>query len=217
MSRLIFAAPGLVTLLISKVLVLFNKSAKVEKLGKYLASKGVPNVALTSTADARKRGNNHHINSFLRTPNSSKDLAKPERTGRAGARGTVVIFGKTKGRDVKKYKEFLHSAAFGNNVKPIVRLLMDSHPPPLARIMQLKALRAGSKDVADPRGQFLEGSVQAREKWAAVKQINKQRMAAHVEQSFKLGLDTHAMVDVQIRDNTPKEDAGETKNIPAYA
>ncbi|KAI0684096.1 P-loop containing nucleoside triphosphate hydrolase protein [Cytidiella melzeri] len=137
----------------SKVLVFCNKSAKVEELGKYLASKGVPNVALTSTADARKRGNNHHINSFLRTPlprNSSEDLAKPEksedephvlittsllsrgldfspeiqnvlivdpprnmidflhragRTGRAGARGTVVIFGKTKGRGVTKYKE----------------------------------------------------------------------------------------------------------------
>lgn len=139
----------------SKVLVFCNKSAKVAEFGKYLAEKGMPNVALTSTADARKRGNNHHIDSFLRTPlarkptEDSQKLAKtasteephvlittsllsrgldfsPDiknvfivdpprnmidflhragRTGRAGARGTVVIFGKTKGRGVTKHKE----------------------------------------------------------------------------------------------------------------
>ena len=140
----------------SKVLVFCNKSAKVEEFGKYLAAKGMPNVALTSTADARHRGNNHHIDSFLRTPLPRKDtedtpkaekkgnheeephvlittsllsrgldfspdiknvlivdpprnmidfLHRAGRTGRAGSRGTVVIFGKMKGRGVTKHKE----------------------------------------------------------------------------------------------------------------
>jgi ATP-dependent RNA helicase MRH4, mitochondrial len=137
----------------SKVLVFCNKSAKVEEFGKYLSDKGIPNVALTSTADSRKRGNNNHINSFLRIPLSkqpseaSSQVGKPDeepqvlittsllsrgldfspdiknvlivdpprnmidflhragRTGRAGSRGTVIVFGKTKGRGVTKYKE----------------------------------------------------------------------------------------------------------------
>ncbi|KAF7796074.1 hypothetical protein EIP86_007245 [Pleurotus ostreatoroseus] len=55
----------------SRVLVFCNKSAKVEELGRYLAANGVPNVALTSTAEARQRGNNHHLDGFMTKPASS--------------------------------------------------------------------------------------------------------------------------------------------------
>ena len=152
----------------SKVLVFCNKSTRVEELGRYLSENGMPNVALTSTAEVRHRGNNHHLDGFVRTaakPSSESSEAattadataavpadaeaKPEdqndphvlittsllsrgldfspeiknvimvdsprnmidflhragRTARAGQRGTVVIFGKTKGRGSARDKE----------------------------------------------------------------------------------------------------------------
>ncbi|KAI0074790.1 P-loop containing nucleoside triphosphate hydrolase protein [Panus rudis PR-1116 ss-1] len=50
----------------SKILIFCNKSSKVEELGKYLTERGIPNVALTSTSESRQRGNNHHLDAFLR-------------------------------------------------------------------------------------------------------------------------------------------------------
>ncbi|CAL1697235.1 unnamed protein product [Somion occarium] len=50
----------------SKVLIFCNKSTKVEELGKYLTERGIPNIALTSTSDSRHKGNNHHLDGFLR-------------------------------------------------------------------------------------------------------------------------------------------------------
>ena len=147
----------------SKVLIFCNKSTAVETLGKELAEKGIPNIALTSTAEARKRGNNHHLNGFLLAPlqpkpselptaaadvaghkatSAEKDeipnvlittsllsrgldfspdikhvlitdqprnmvdfLHRAGRTGRAGQDGTVVVFGKAKGRGSEKHRE----------------------------------------------------------------------------------------------------------------
>ncbi|OSD05588.1 P-loop containing nucleoside triphosphate hydrolase protein [Trametes coccinea BRFM310] len=51
---------------LSKVLVFCNKSARAENLGAYLREKGIANVALTRSSDARKRGSNHHLDGFLR-------------------------------------------------------------------------------------------------------------------------------------------------------
>ncbi len=42
----------------------------MEELGRYLADNGVPNIALTSTADARRHGSNHHLDGFLTVPAS---------------------------------------------------------------------------------------------------------------------------------------------------
>jgi glycogen phosphorylase len=36
-------------------------------------------------------------------------------------------------------------------------------------------------------------------KWAAVKQSNKERLAAHIEHTLGLKVNTHAMFDVQIK------------------
>ena len=149
----------------SKILVFCNKNSRVEELGRYLTENGVPNVALTSTAESRHRGNNRHLDGFLRKPGkqqASEEDARPSqdkgrstegtedednnvphvlittsllsrgldfspeiknvliadaprnmidfihragRTARAGARGTVIIFGKAKGRGAAKDKE----------------------------------------------------------------------------------------------------------------
>ena len=144
----------------SKVLIFCNKSGAVEALGRELAEKGIPNIALTSTAEARKRGNNHHLNGFLLSPlrpKPSEDVKAPTteqkiasseetipsvlittsllsrgldfapdikhvlitdqprnmidflhragRTGRAGQDGTVVVFGKSKGRGSEKHRD----------------------------------------------------------------------------------------------------------------
>ena len=50
----------------SKILIFCNKSSKVEDLGLYLTERGIPNVALTSTAEARFRGSNRHLAGFLK-------------------------------------------------------------------------------------------------------------------------------------------------------
>lgn len=157
----------------SKVLIFCNKSTKVEDLGRYLTEKGIANVALASSSDARKRGSNHHLDGFLRTKARTitsedneraddKTLSSPAeqqepkadaamtdvsqrphvmittsllsrgldfapeikhvfivdeprnmvdflhragRSGRAGERGKVVVFGKTKGRGSSKAKD----------------------------------------------------------------------------------------------------------------
>ena len=143
----------------SKVLVFCNKSTKVEELGKYLQEKGIPNIALTSTGENRKRGSNHHLDGFLRIPIKDRDGTAPTlpnslgpmevhkegpsvmittsllsrgldfspsvkhvfivdeprnmidflhragRSGRAGEKGKVVVFGKLKGRGSDKARE----------------------------------------------------------------------------------------------------------------
>lgn len=148
----------------SKILVFCNKSTKVEEFGKYLQDNGIPNIALTGTSVARHRGNNHHLDGFLRKPlahsvtsttkeaTSTTDeptegakedantpyvlittsllsrgldfspeiknvlivdaprnmldfLHRAGRTGRAGEKGTVIIFGKSKGRGAGRDKE----------------------------------------------------------------------------------------------------------------
>lgn len=61
----------------SKILVFCNKSSKVEDLGLYLKEKGIPNVALTSTASARFRGSNRHLAGFLK----ATDDMPPQRQG----------------------------------------------------------------------------------------------------------------------------------------
>ncbi|TFY56618.1 hypothetical protein EVJ58_g7524 [Rhodofomes roseus] len=50
----------------SKVLIFCNRSTKVEDLGRHLEAKGIANVALTSTSEARKWGSNHHLDGFLK-------------------------------------------------------------------------------------------------------------------------------------------------------
>jgi ATP-dependent RNA helicase MRH4 len=57
----------------SKVLIFCNKGTTVEALGDFLDSKGVKNVALTSQGATRNKGNNHHLDGFL----------KANRTGRS--------------------------------------------------------------------------------------------------------------------------------------
>jgi ATP-dependent RNA helicase MRH4, mitochondrial len=58
----------------SKILIFCNKSSKVEDLGLYLTERGIPNVALTSTAEARSRGSNRHLVGFLKaTEEMSRD------------------------------------------------------------------------------------------------------------------------------------------------
>ena len=52
--------------MMSKVVVFCNKSTKVEMLGEFLQGKGIPNVALTSNSDIRKRGSNQHLDGFLK-------------------------------------------------------------------------------------------------------------------------------------------------------
>ena len=54
---------------LSKVLVFCNKRSKVEDLATFLNEKDIKTVALTGTADSRKRGSNHHLDGFLRTRN----------------------------------------------------------------------------------------------------------------------------------------------------
>ncbi|EKM60336.1 uncharacterized protein PHACADRAFT_246197 [Phanerochaete carnosa HHB-10118-sp] len=140
----------------SKILIFCNKSTRVEEFGQYLAEKSIPNIALTSTAEARGRGSNKHLEAFLRPigPKAAVDaeladapvkedaphvlittsllsrgldfsheikhvlvtdpprnmidfLHRAGRTGRAGRWGTVVVFGKTKGRGSNMSKEVI--------------------------------------------------------------------------------------------------------------
>lgn len=124
----------------------------MEDLGRYLTDRGIPNVALTSTSETRGRGNNHHLDAFLReraggseaselaeqdkakqphvlittsllsrgldfspsikhvfimdAPRNMVDfLHRAGRSGRAGEKGKVVIFGKGKGRGAAKDRD----------------------------------------------------------------------------------------------------------------
>ncbi|KAH8817848.1 P-loop containing nucleoside triphosphate hydrolase protein [Flagelloscypha sp. PMI_526] len=50
----------------SKVVIFVNKSSRVSELGAKLEEHGIPNVALTSTNEARLRGSNRHLTNFLK-------------------------------------------------------------------------------------------------------------------------------------------------------
>ena len=73
----------------SKVLVFCNKTTRVQELGRYLAENGMPNVALTSTAEARKRGNNHHLDGFVRTTAKPSDDGGADKT--EGVHATMAV------------------------------------------------------------------------------------------------------------------------------
>jgi len=62
----------------SKILIFCNKSSKVEDLGAYLTEQGVPNIALTSTAESRHKGNNHHLDGFLRVRDRDHSVPKAD-------------------------------------------------------------------------------------------------------------------------------------------
>lgn len=57
----------------SKVLIFCNRSTKVEDLSRYLDAKGVANVAMTSSGEARKWGSNHHLDGFLKVKGRNAD------------------------------------------------------------------------------------------------------------------------------------------------
>ena len=52
---------------LSKVLVFCNRRSKVEDLAAFLEEKKIRTIALTGTAESRKRGSNHHLDGFLKT------------------------------------------------------------------------------------------------------------------------------------------------------
>ncbi|KAF8550684.1 P-loop containing nucleoside triphosphate hydrolase protein [Imleria badia] len=56
---------------LSKIIVFCNKRSKVEQLTAFLGTRGVACVALTGDADARNRGNNHHLDGFLKSSDAS--------------------------------------------------------------------------------------------------------------------------------------------------
>ncbi|KAJ7489477.1 P-loop containing nucleoside triphosphate hydrolase protein [Mycena latifolia] len=58
----------------SKVLIFCNKNTKVRDLGEFLNEKGIKNVQLSSSSPNRKRGNNKHLDGFLKT--TAPDLNK---------------------------------------------------------------------------------------------------------------------------------------------
>lgn len=63
---------------LSKIIVFCNKRSKVEQLTAFLGTRGVACVALTGDADARKRGNNHHLDGFLNSTNLSSGPSKAQ-------------------------------------------------------------------------------------------------------------------------------------------
>ena len=60
---------------LSKVLVFCNRRSKVEDLSEFLEGRNIKTVALTGTARSRQRGNNHHLDGFLRV--KAKTLSSP--------------------------------------------------------------------------------------------------------------------------------------------
>ncbi|KAJ7026155.1 hypothetical protein C8F04DRAFT_1126349 [Mycena alexandri] len=52
----------------SKVLIFCNKNSHVEDLGTFLEEKGIKNIPLSAKSDNRKRGNNKHLEGFIRLP-----------------------------------------------------------------------------------------------------------------------------------------------------
>ncbi|KAJ7472238.1 P-loop containing nucleoside triphosphate hydrolase protein [Mycena galericulata] len=60
----------------SKVLIFCNKNTKVSDLGDFLEEKGIKNIQLSGSSQNRKRGNNKHLEGFLKasTPDAKKQL-----------------------------------------------------------------------------------------------------------------------------------------------
>ncbi|KAJ7083722.1 P-loop containing nucleoside triphosphate hydrolase protein [Mycena belliarum] len=51
----------------SKVLIFCNRNTKVRDLGEFLDEKGIKNIQLSSSSPNRRRGNNHHLDGFLKS------------------------------------------------------------------------------------------------------------------------------------------------------
>lgn len=79
---------------LSKIIVFCNKRSKVEQLTAFLRTRGVVCVALTGDADARKRGNNHHLDGFLKsndlTPTTSGSRPPKPPVSRAGLSNPAI-------------------------------------------------------------------------------------------------------------------------------
>ncbi|KAJ7740963.1 P-loop containing nucleoside triphosphate hydrolase protein [Mycena maculata] len=60
----------------SKVLIFCNKNTKVTDLGEFLEEKGIKNIQLSGASRNRQRGNNKHLNGFLKavTPDVKEQL-----------------------------------------------------------------------------------------------------------------------------------------------
>jgi len=50
----------------SKVIIFCNKNTKVSDLGDFLEEKGIKNIQLSGSSQNRKRGNNKHLDGFLK-------------------------------------------------------------------------------------------------------------------------------------------------------
>lgn len=79
---------------LSKVIVFCNKRSKVAQLTAFLGTRGVACVALTGDADARNRGNNHHLDGFLKPSDTSPSTSgsRPSRhpVSRAGLSNPAI-------------------------------------------------------------------------------------------------------------------------------
>ena len=69
---------------LSKVLIFCNQSTKVEALGHYFKDKGIPNIAMTSQSELRRRGSNKHLDGFLK---AIPHLSKPAEQSAPGPDG----------------------------------------------------------------------------------------------------------------------------------
>lgn len=67
---------------LSKVLIFCNKRSKVEDLAEFLEGRDIRAAALTGTARSRPRGNNHHLDGFLRV--KARALAPPSSSSSDG-------------------------------------------------------------------------------------------------------------------------------------
>jgi ATP-dependent RNA helicase MRH4 len=88
------AIPGTGPVKLSKVIVFCNKRSKVEQLSDFLGNRSINCVALTGSADSRKRGNNHHLDGFLKSSNfsttSASQAAEKARAPKPGSSNPAV-------------------------------------------------------------------------------------------------------------------------------
>ncbi|KAF9219551.1 P-loop containing nucleoside triphosphate hydrolase protein, partial [Gyrodon lividus] len=82
------ALPGTGPVKLSKTIVFCNKRSKVEQLSAFLGSRGISCVALTGDATSRKRGNNHHLDGFLKSTDPSSTTLASQAGARAPKAGS---------------------------------------------------------------------------------------------------------------------------------